>query len=67
MKGEELESISFYIHCDYIMGNILGDTLRDMSVIGFYVTIVLAIGQLIKGIFMNITMKVIYEEMPETN
>jgi hypothetical protein len=46
------------------MGNILGDSLRDMSVIGFYVTIVLAIGQLIKSIFTNMTMKVIYEEMP---
>jgi hypothetical protein len=63
-KGSQFQKVSFFIHCDYIMGNILGDTLRDMSVIGFYVTIVLAIGQLIKGIFANITMKVIYEEMP---
>ena len=44
MKGDELEKVSFYVHSDYIMGNVLGDTLRNMSVIGFYVTIVLAIG-----------------------
>ena len=36
--------MKIYIHTDYIMGNMIGATIRDMSVLGFYITIVLAIG-----------------------
>ena len=67
LRGEEYKKLYFYIHCDYILGSIIGKTMKNMSVIGFYVTIVLAIGQIIKSLFHNIMMRVIYEEMPNCN
>lgn len=44
LNNADFDQISFYVHCDYVLGNMLGNTLKDMSVVGFYVTVVLAIG-----------------------
>lgn len=72
--------MSFYTYSDLVIGQIFGASLKNLSVITFYATIVLAIGRLIRGVFDQIIMrvsiptpkyskfllfpKVVYEEMP---
>lgn len=47
------------------IANIFGNSLKSMSIIGFYVTIVFAIGRLIRSIFNGLINRVIYDELPD--
>jgi len=48
------------------MASILG-SIGSLGVIGFYVTITLAVGRVIRGMFDKSSQNVIYEELPEPN
>lgn len=50
---------------DEVIGSLFGNAL-NLSVIGLYATIVIAIGRFIRLIFDRISQRVIYEEMPNT-
>lgn len=57
-------SLFFFVNSDLVIGEIFGASLKNLSVVTFYATVVLAIGRLIRGVFEQIIMRVIYEEMP---
>lgn len=50
---------------DEVIGSLFGNAL-NLSVVGLYATIVIAIGRFIRLIFDRISQRVIYEEMPNT-
>jgi hypothetical protein len=55
--GKNTQTI--YTYNDLVIGQIFGSiSLKNLSVITFYATVVLAIGRLIRGIFDQIIMKV---------
>merc|ERR1711977_715302 len=49
--SENGNNIIFYVQSDMVAGDIFGGSLKDLSIIGFYATIVLAIGKLLREIF----------------
>ena len=53
------------LYNEKVMGSIL-TSLGSMSVIGFYVTIVYAVGRFLRIIFDRYSERVIYEELPNT-
>lgn len=68
---EELEemirgrSLVMVVMNDEVIGSLFGNAL-NLSVVGLYATIVIAIGRFIRLIFDRISQRVIYEEMPNT-
>lgn len=62
--GKEGNNIVFYVQSDQVAGDMFGGSLRNLSIIGFYVTIVLAIGKLLREIFNEMIYKVMQQEMP---
>ena len=53
------------IYNEEVIGSLFGNALQ-LSVVGLYATIVIAIGRFIRLIFDRISQRVIYEEMPNT-
>eukprot|EP01017_Pseudomicrothorax_dubius_P009121 TRINITY_DN13051_c0_g1_i1.p1 TRINITY_DN13051_c0_g1~~TRINITY_DN13051_c0_g1_i1.p1 ORF type:complete len:203 (+),score=41.95 TRINITY_DN13051_c0_g1_i1:210-818(+) len=59
-------AISMFLVSDQVVGSFLSKNGMELSVVGLYVTIVLAIGRFVRLIFDKISQRVIYEEMPRT-
>lgn len=62
IKGRNLVMV---VMNDEVIGSLFGNAL-NLSVVGLYATIVIAIGRFIRLIFDRISQRVIYEEMPNT-
>lgn len=58
-------SLVMVVMNDEVIGSLFGNAL-NLSVVGLYATIVIAIGRFIRLIFDRISQRVIYEEMPNT-
>lgn len=54
------------LYNDHVIGSFFGSAMQ-LSVLGLYVTFVIAIGRLIRVLFDRISQRVMYEELPDTS
>jgi len=70
MKGpfeaEDTEALVMIVQNDEVIGSLFGSALQ-LSVVGLYATIVIAIGRFLRIIFDRISQRAIFEEMPNTD
>jgi hypothetical protein len=64
LHSETDENLEILVKCEPSIAKIFGNSLQSMSIIGFYVTIVFAIGRLIRSVFNGLINRVIYDEIP---
>ena len=62
-KVKEEQALVMLIYNEEVIGAFFGNALQ-MSVVGLYVTIVIAIGRFLRIVFDKISQRVIYEELP---
>ena len=64
MQALESGKVEFFILNELRFGSIIGAMSDNVSIIGIYATFVLAVGRFIRLTYDKISMRVIYEEMP---
>jgi hypothetical protein len=60
----ESGKVEFFILNELTFGSIIGAMSDNISIIGIYATFVLAVGRFIRLTYDKISMRVMYEEMP---
>jgi len=51
---------------EFAFGSVIGAIANNYSIIGIYITVVLAVGRFLRGYFDRTSQRVIYEEIPNT-
>jgi len=64
-KVSDDQSLVILLYNEKVIGTFLGNFVQ-LSVIGLYATIVIAVGRFIRIIFDRISQRVIFEELPNT-
>ena len=64
ISSESNDELEILVNCEPSIAKIFGNSLQSMSIIGFYVTIVLTIGKLIRSVFNGLINRVIIDELP---
>lgn len=64
-KVQEEQNLVILVYNEEVIGSFFGSALQ-LSVVGLYATIVIAIGRFIRIIFDRISQRVMYEELPNT-
>ena len=64
-KVQEEQNLVMLIYNEEVIGSFFGNALQ-LSVVGLYATIVIAIGRFIRIVFDRISQRVMYEELPNT-
>lgn len=63
LRDEAQGEIRLRFVSDLILGNFFSDSFKSMSILGFYVTISFAIGQLLKNMILNTTGSIFFNEI----
>jgi len=64
-KVQEEQNLVILVYNEEVIGSFFGSALQ-LSVVGLYATIVIAIGRFIRIIFDRLSQRVMYEELPNT-
>merc|ERR1711964_202599 len=59
------EYLSMFVLSSYVVSGLITSAMMNISVIGLYATVVLAIGRFVRMNFERMSQRVIYEEMCE--
>ena len=62
---DEYKDMVLVVYNEEVIGSLFGSALQ-LSVVGLYATIVIAIGRFLRLIFDRMSQRMIYEEMPDT-
>merc|ERR1712046_284148 len=64
--SKEEQNLVIIVHNEHVIGSLFGQAMQ-FSVLGIYVSFVIAIGRLIRLLFDRISQRVMYEELPDTS
>lgn len=64
--SKEEQTLVIIVHNEHVIGSLFGQAMQ-FSVLGIYVSFVIAIGRLIRFLFDRISQRVMYEELPDTS
>lgn len=64
-KVKEEQNLVMLIYSEEVVGSFFGNALQ-LSVVGLYATIVIAIGRFLRIVFDRLSQRVMYEELPST-
>lgn len=59
--------MEFFVLNELAFGSIIGAISNNGSILGIYATFVLAVGRFIRLMYDKISMRVVYEEMPNVS
>lgn len=64
-KVQQEQNLVILVYNEEVIGSFFGNALQ-LSVVGLYATIVIAIGRFIRIVFDRLSQRVMYEELPNT-